>query len=76
MARTQTSRRSMASARRGGYGRQPVRGGRWSRSQPAQRQGGGTAKKGMLMAVAPMVGGLVMKKMRSRQQAKKDVTVS
>lgn len=30
---------------------------------------------GLLMAAAPMIGGLVVKKMRSRQQAKKTVAV-
>jgi hypothetical protein len=45
-----------------------------ARSRPVTKQGGG-AKKGLLMAVAPVIGGLVMKKMRDRQQAKNNTVV-
>ena len=51
---------------------QPTLSRSWGRNQPAAKQRGG-AKKGLLMAVVPMVGGLVMKKLRSRQQAKKNI---
>lgn len=74
MARTQTGRRSVGTARRPGPGRRPATNARWGRSQPAARSGG-NAKKGMLMAAAPMIGGLVMKKMRSRKQAKQNAPV-
>jgi hypothetical protein len=46
----------------------------WVRRQPAANPGSG-AKKGLLMAAAPMIGGLVIKRMRSRHQAKKNLVV-
>lgn len=40
----------------------------WGRSEPAPKSGG--TKKGLLMAAGPVIGGLVMKKMRDRKQTK------
>ena len=48
--------------------------GSWGRPQPAANRGGGTAKKGMLMAAAPMIGAFAVKIMRSRKQKKDEAT--
>ena len=57
------------------WGRQPAPTTRsWRRPQPAAKRGGGAAKKGMLMAAAPVIGGLAMKIMRSRKQKKAEAS--
>jgi hypothetical protein len=64
---TRTQSRSRTSR---SWGRQPATKRHWGRTQPVAKRGRGTAKKGMLMAAAPMLGGVAMKVMRSRKQKK------